>query len=158
MANSADRVKLERLFIVLQVFNKFFDGWYKLVTLPSFFAGGFAVVVALYATIRHTDLPLLLYLLFPYMTVVFTVIMFDVCRDGFVAVRVSEDVLSRLRSTEMEHLSRLPMLDKMASLRRAKALRRIDGNVGIFGEYSIDIPVGVWNEILNEIFFLLTLL
>ena len=109
------------------------------------------------ATIRRTELPLLLYPLFPYMTAIFTVIMFDICRDDVVSIRVSEDVLSRLRSTAMEYLKQMPVLEKLTMLKRAKALRHIYGNVGIVEEYTIDVPVGVWDEILNQILFLLTL-
>ena len=127
------------------------------MTPLSLFAAGFAIVFDMYATIRHTELPLLLYLLFPYFAVAFTVILFDICRDGVVAIRLSEDVMSRLRSTETESLSRMPVMEKMATLKRAKALRAVYGNVGIFGEFSIDTPVGAWYEILNQRLFLLTL-
>ena len=91
------------------------------------------------------------------MTAIFTVIMFDICRDDVVSIRVSEDVLSRLRSTAMEYLKQMPVLEKLTMLKRAKALRHIYGNVGIVEEYTIDVPVGVWDEILNQILFLLTL-
>ena len=51
----------------------------------------------------------------------------------------------------------MPLMERMAALKRAKALRHTYGNVGIVAEYSIDVPVGVWDEILNQILFLLTL-
>ena len=157
MTNPAEQLKLERLDVVVQIYNKLFDAWYKLVTPPSLFAAGSVTVLCMYATIRNTDLPLLLYLIFPYMTVVITVIMFDICLDGVQAIIAAEDVLSRLKSTEMGYLSRMTVEEKMAMLKRAKALRIVSASVGIFGEYSMDVPVAAWDEIVNQIMFLLTL-
>ena len=52
MANPVERLRLERLYVILQVYNKLFDAWYKLVTPPSLFVAGFAIVFAMNATIQ----------------------------------------------------------------------------------------------------------
>ena len=77
--------------------------------------------------------------------------------DIVLVVRGSEEVLGKLRDfgvnwreTEVSDLQRL------RCLKTAKACRPLRVPVGIFGELSFDIPVIMWDEILNQLLFLLS--
>ena len=118
---------------------------------------GTAVALGMYISIRHTQLPVFIYCLFPYVAVLFLVEIFDLCHDGILTIRASEDVLSRLRSTENGYLYRLPMEERMSIQKRGKALRPAFFSVGNYTQFNFDVPVGVWEEILNQTVFLLTL-
>src|SRR4051794_23756993 len=90
LSTVGERIMLEKMFICGQIYNKILDGWYKYVEPPSLFVGGALIVVGLYVSLRYTHLPIIIYLLFPYITVVFAVVMFDLCYEGWVVIRTSE--------------------------------------------------------------------
>ena len=118
---------------------------------------GLAIVLAFYMTIRHTDVPLYIYCMFPYIGALFTVMLFDMCYDGMLVIRAAEGSLHTLRSTEMQYFLRIPIDERMAMIKRAKALRPAFFSVGNFTEFTMDVPVGAWDEIVNQLLFLLTL-
>ena len=155
--NRFQRLQLERLYVCGQVYNKILDVWYKFVVPPAFLNGGFAIVIAWYLTIRHTELPLYIYCVFPYAGILFTVMLFDLCYDGILVMRASEDSLTKLRSTEKQYFLRMPIDERMAMVKRARALRPAFFSVGSFTEFTMDVPVGAWDEIVNQLLFLLTL-
>ena len=155
--NRFQRLQLEQLYVCGQVYNKILDVWYKLVVPPAFLNGGLAIVLTWYLTIRHTDVPLYIYCLFPYIGALFTFMLFDMCYDGILVIRASEDSLTKLRSAEKQYFLRMPIHERMATMKRAKALRPAYFSVGSFTEFTMDVPVGVWDEIVNQLLFLLTL-
>ena len=111
----------------------------------------------IYISIRHTDIPVFIYCLFAYTTVLFLVELFDLCRDQMLAVRASENALSRLRSTVHRYLSRLPMKERMRIAKAGKALHPAFFSVCNYTQFNVNVPVGVWEETLNQTVFLLTL-
>ena len=117
-------MELERLYAVGQVYNKVLDAYYKFMVPPAVFGGGAAIVFLSFVTLRHTELPLYIYWLFPYMTISFSVVLFDLCYDGILVIRASEASLSTLRSKEGQYFRRLPIEEQKAMSRRAKALRQ----------------------------------
>ena len=154
----AQHLELERLYILGQVYNTILDVWYKFTVPPAFLNGGIAIVFAWYATIRHKDeLPLYIYWLFPYIATVFTIILFDLCFDGILVIRASEDSLSTLRSKERRYLVGVPVQERVRMSKRAKAIRPAFFSVGNFTEFNMNVPIGVWDEIVNQLMFLLTL-
>ena len=148
---------MERLYISGHIYNTILDVWYKLVVPPSLFDGGVIIVLASYLTMRHTDLPWYMYYWFPYLTVLFSVMMFALCYDGVVVIRSSEGTLGTLRSTEKQYFLRLPIEEKKSMIRRGKALRPAFFSVGNFTEFNMDVPIGMWDEMVNQLMFLLTL-
>ena len=150
-------MKLEWLYVCGQVYNTVLDVWYKLVVPPAFFNGGVTIVIASFLTMRYTHLPWYIYIIFPYVAVLFTVILFALCYDGILAMRESEESLSILRSRQKQYFLRLPLEERKAMMRRAKALRTTFFSVGNFTEFNMEVPIGVWDEIVNQLMFLLTL-
>ena len=152
----AEHLELERLYVCGQVYNTVLDIFYKLVVPPSLFKAGSAIVIAWYLTMRHIDMPWYIYSWFPYIGALFTVMTFALCYDGILVTRASEASLTTLRSTEMQYFLRLPIQERRAMIRRAKALRAAFFSVGNFTEFNIDVPISTWEEIVNQLFFLLT--
>ena len=128
-----------------------------MVVPPAFLNAGLTIVLAWYLTIRHTELPLYIYCVFPYAGILFTFMLFDLCYDGILVMRASEDSLTKLRLAEKQYFLRMPTDERMAMMKRAKALRPAFFSVGSFTEFTMDVPVGVCDEIVNQLMFLLTL-
>ena len=40
--------------------------------------------------------------------------------------------------------------------KRGKATRPLNYRIGEFMEFSLDVPMGIWDEILNQLVFLLS--
>ena len=149
---------MERCYKSGQVYNKILDLWYSYVVPPSLLVAGTTIVLAAYASIRHTELPLLVYGLFPCVTIGLTVVVFALCYDGILVIRASEDTLSRLQSVDDEEYARaIARMERLAGARRVKALRPAYFNLGSFNKFSMDVPIGIWDEIINQLVFLLTL-
>ena len=156
VATHAEHLEIERLYVCSQVYNAVLDVWYKLVTPLGMFSGGVTIVVACFLTLRHTDVPWYIYFWFPYVAFLFAVTIFDTAYDGIVVIRASEATLTTLRSREMQYLRRMPTEERAAVIRRAKALRPVCFSIGSFTEFNMDVPVASWDEILNQLLFLLT--
>ena len=124
---------------------------------PSLLMGGVVAVFGLYTSMRHTQLPPFIYFLFPVLSGAAVWNIFDLCHDGMLAIWASEDSLHRLRSAMNEHLRQLSVAEKRGVLKRAKALRPAFFHLGHFTQFSIDVPVETWDEIVNQMVFLLTL-
>ena len=157
VATHAQHLKLERLYICGQVYNTILDVIYKLVSPPGIFNSGLIIVLTWFLTMRHSQVPWYIYMWFPYIAILFTVVLFALCYDGILAIRASKKVLSILRSNEKQYFLRLPAEDRKAMMRRAKALRPAFFSVGNFTDFNVDVPIGVWNQIVNQLVFLLTL-
>ena len=89
--------------------------------------------------------------------ITYSVILFDLCIDGIMVIRASEESLGILRCREEEYFLRIPIHERAAMLKRAKALRPAFFNVGSFSEFNVNVPIGTWDEIVNQLLFLLTL-
>ena len=155
--NADQGLELERCYKCGQVYNKLLDLWYKFVVPKGFVNAGLAIVMSAYVSIRHTELPPLLYAYFPYSTVVVAVVAFGLCYDGILIIRASEETLGRLKFLDSENVMALSRADRLAVIRRVKALRPAYFSVGDFTGFNMGVPIGVWDEIINQLVFLLTL-
>ena len=153
----AEHLELERLYICGQVYNRILDVFYKVTTPPSQFNAGLTIVLAWYLTMKHTDLPWYIYSMFPYTGVLVFGMLFTLGYDGILTIRASEASLTKLRSAEMQYFRLMPNQERAALIKRAKAFRPAFFSVGNFTEFNMDVPIGQWDEILNQLLFLLTL-
>ena len=153
----AQHLQLEWLYVCGQVYNTNLDVLYKLVVPPGMFNGGPTIVLTWFLTMRYSEVPWYIYMWFPYVAALFTVVLFALCYDGILAIRASEESLSTLRSMEKQYFLRMPIQERKAMIRRAKAFRPAFFSVGNFTEFNMDVTIGVWDEIVNQLMFLLTL-
>ena len=157
MTNITHRCALEKLYISMEVYNSVFSKWYKFMVVPTLFAISCGMIISFYVTLRHTELPILLYVCFPYAGLTILVMLFWICYDATVVIQASEKLLSQLRSDGSPYLAGLTREEKMRILLRSRAMRPLAFPVGNFTNFSLAIPENVWDEALNQIFFLLSL-
>ena len=81
--NDQERLEVERCYKCGQVDNKILDLWYSYVVPPSLLVAGTTIVLSAYISIRHTELPLLVYGFFPCVTIELSVMVFALCYDGY---------------------------------------------------------------------------
>ena len=74
-----------------------------------------------------------------------------------VAVRDSEEIVGILTSTVDKHFGTLSPQDRKYLMRKARATRALEYRMGDFGHFSLDVPVVLWEEIWNQLLFLLSL-
>ena len=144
-------------YVHLQLFNRIFDTWWQGVYPPGLVSVAISVVITFYVTLRHTDLPWFVYIFFPYCGVTCLAFIFWVAYDVVSVQRESEAILGLLQSTSGSYLGRLGREERLAMVKRAKAMRPLAFNVGNFNEFSLAVPLGAWDEMLNQLLFLLTL-
>ena len=93
----------------------------------------------------------------PYAAASLMFIVFWLSTDVVAITRKSEDLVGTLRSETSECFMSLPKNEKKACLKRAKSLRAVEIPVGNFGEFSLNVPIRMWDKILNQVLFLLSL-
>ena len=77
--------------------------------------------------------------------------------DSFKAIQSSEDLLRTLRSANKSYLNQLPRWERAELLRRARAMKPLHSHIGNFCKYDISAMFGIWNEIINQLLFLLSI-
>ena len=140
----------------LQVYNAVAMNWVKLMIVPSIFNVSSAIIFCLYISIRHTDLPILTYLLFPYLATIILILMFWLGLELVRIIRASETIVETLGALGTRNGNGLTMQQRLYIRKKAKATRPLGYRVGEFVDVSLDLPVGVWEEIINQLAFLLT--
>ena len=150
------RQRLEQMYVQLEVFNRIGQVWIRFYFPPWLVTLATTVIIAAFFTIRFTQLPLFLYVFFPYIAVILMTLIFWQSYDMFCAIRTSEDVLAVLGRHEapyFEHMTRAQRIEKM---KRSKAMRPLVFPVAD-SDFSLNLPVSTWDEIINQTLFLLSL-
>ena len=119
------------------------------------------IIVSFYVTIRHEDVPSVLIPAIVYTEVALLGIVFWMCDQMLSVKTTSEAVIAVLTSITAEQVGRENLNSngrdlKKYIMRRAKATRAMNFRVGDFMELSLDVPIGVWDEILNQVLLLLS--
>ena len=135
--------------------------WVKLMLAPTLASVTGAIIVSFYVTIRHEDVPSVLIPAIVYTEVALLGIVFWMCDQMLSVKTTSEAVIAVLTSITAEQVGRENLNSngrdlKKYIMRRAKATRAMNFRVGDFMELSLDVPIGVWDEILNQVLLLLS--
>ena len=77
--------------------------------------------------------------------------------DAVLIKRKGEEGLEKLQSRTAAYYNRLDLFSKREVMRRSRALRSVYVPVGEFAEVSLDMVVTAWEEVLNQLLFLLSL-
>ena len=146
-----------RAYIQLQIYNRVFNEWIKIVLTPAFFGIGGIVVLFLYVPLKHSELlPRLFNAGLVYLAAALVGIVVWLTTDSLGVTRSSESVIMCLQSKpsfQPKHLR----LAQLELLKRARALRPVTHPVGNFGSLTLNVPVVFVEEILNQLLFLLAL-
>ena len=150
------RAVVERLYNYVQCHTRIAQNWMKFMLPPTISSVSTAVIVATFVSIRYTELPLFLYIFYPNTAFNLMFIIFWMCYDAVLLVRASEEIMGKLLSHDAEYLRPLPRAVRMEVLKRARAMKVLEFPLGDFADFSLNLPITIWDEILNQVFFLLS--
>ena len=152
-----NRERLEKLFIYMEIYGRIFSKWLKYTICPTLFFGGSGVVVFLYVTFRHTNLPLGIYLAFPYCVLTVMGLLVWLSYDANRVIQSSREICLKLQSVQSPCFNGLTKSQREKVVRRALASRPCAFPVGIFSNFSLTVPIKMWEQILNQLVLLLSL-
>ena len=149
---------MEFLYVTLEVQMKIYHYWALIVWFPLLLNFGIAVIICLYIPIGRPEVPAWLSLCFLFVAATIIGVVFWITYDIVLVARASEEVLGKLRTFDEPYWREKSVSSLLRSqfLKRAKACRPIEIPIGTFGEFSLDVPVIMWDEILNQLLFLLS--
>ena len=150
------RAVVEKLYICQELFNNICHPWFKFILPLEVFSLSSGVIITAFISIRYTQLPIYYHFFFANTAISLIVIMFWSCYDFLQITRDSEDVKGQLLSFEAPHLREMSKAERTRVVKRAKAMRAIETPVGIFADFSISLPLALWDEIVNQVLFLLS--
>ena len=151
------RAKMENFYVRLQIFNKAYCVWWEWALPGALVSLSSTVILGLFVGIRHTELAWYLYWVYPTTGVV---LLFQIFGFAYCVVCVqqdSEEIVEKLQSTASQSLAGLTLEDKRKVLKRSKAMTPLPFDINGFTNYSWAVPLAAWDEILNQLFFLLSL-
>lgn len=151
------RAKMEHLYICHELYNRVCYVWVKFMLPPTIFGVSLTIIVTTFISIRYTELPFMYYIFFANTAFTLMLIIFWLSYDLVLITRDSEDIMSQLLSYEAQHLRHMSKRERTEAMKRAKAMRVIEFPIGEFADFAISVPVAIWEEILNQVLFLLEL-
>ena len=83
--------------------------------------------------------------------------MFGTGYDVICAKEDSEEIVERLQSPANAALVTLPLEERRKILKGSKAMAGLQFDIAHLAQYSWAVPLGAWDEILNQLLFLLSL-
>ena len=149
--------RVEQLYNCMRLYNIMYFNWMRYLLAPVLFLWGAAVTMVLYVTFRPSGLPLFVYCWFPLVAAGSVVIITWLFYDGVLSKRAADEVLANLQSRTAGYYARLGPAEKMELLRRSRALQPVYLGIGQFTEISLEVAMNVWDEVINQLLFLLSL-
>ena len=149
--------KVYDLYRGMQVYNGIVMKWLKIMDVPALFGSCCGVTLLLYVTIRPSGLAALIYIWFPVVAVLLMVVVTWLCYDCVIIKRMAEEIAANLQmATKRRFLSNDKLIQKHC-IRRVKSLRPVYLVVGDFSEMTLEFPMNMWDEVFNQLVFLLSL-
>ena len=152
------RKKVESMYVTFQVHNMVYNDWVRPAMFPLLLSLGCAVVICVYFPLKHHELPGFITLVFVTMAAFIMAVVFWHCFDEVTVIRNSEGVVGELQSRPAGSAweTEFSAIQMERFLKRAKALRPFCIGVGTFGQFDLEVPAIMWEEILNQLVFLLS--
>ena len=155
--NTADSwMKLRRKYYLLQIYFCLCNSWVKFMIVPAILAICSSIVIALYISLRHTEIAILIYLAFVGVGVTLFILLFWFSFEVIAVIRSTEAIVATLNTRDQAYFLQLSPMEQRYLTKFGKTTRQAVFEIGDFVEYSIDCPIGYWDEILNQLIFLLT--
>ena len=148
---------MERLHACLQIYHHAHCAWWNWTLPSSYFSLSTTVILAMYIGLRHTELPWYLYWVYWLAGVGVLLQLFGTGYDIICAKEDSEEIVGRLQSPATAGLQRLPLEERRKILKGSKAMTGLQFDIAHLAQYSWAVPLGAWDEILNQLLFLLSL-
>ena len=150
------RRRLEQMYVKLELFHRIGQVWIRFYFPPFLVALSTSVIQAAVVTIRYTELPLIVYILYPFSAITLMLIIFWQSYDMLRIIRASEDILGGLWKHEAPYFHGMTRAKRIETMKRSKAMRPLGFPVAD-SEFSLNLPIDTWNEIVNQTLFLLSL-
>jgi len=125
------------------------------MNVQAFFSIGVGTVVLLFVSIRVTGLVWYLYIPLPCIAVGCMGTTLLILTGVIKAQKAAQSVLGEIEAGPNHVLMSLAREERKKVLKISKALRRIRLDVGTFTEISLAVPIGMCEEVLNQLLFLL---
>ena len=150
------RAKVEYLFICLELHSRIGYIWMKNVLPPAIFSVSLGIIICMFVSIRHTELPIYLYLVFPYVGITDFLIIFWMSYDIVLITRDFEYIRGQFLCHDAPYLVQKTKWDRKHVMMRARAMRVVEFPLGDFADFSFNLPIAVWDEVVNQVLFLLS--
>lgn len=150
------RRRVERMYVQLELFDRIAQVWIRYYFPTWLLAMSCGVILGVFSTIRCTELPLMIYVLFPYVAWTILLLIFWQSHDMISVIRGSEDILGKLWQHEASYFRGLSRAKRVELMKRSKAMRPLAFPVAD-SEFSVNLPISTWDEIINQTLFLLSL-
>ena len=141
----------------LEIFHVVAAEYTRFYLVPTLLSCSVLVIVAVFVCIRAVGLPWWLYLFFVSSSLTVLFLTFWLPYQLVLALRASEDIVGVLTSIKDVYSAELSWNDRKYLAKKARATRTLGYRTGDFGNFSLDVPVVMWDEILNQLLFLLSL-
>lgn len=149
-------IRLWRKFICVHVYVLMLDSFFRVIlpiVICCLFAGQ---IVALFVAIRSSGISGWLACSSGFGGLTVLVVQLWICQQGLTAFELGEDTLARIRSTEHKFFRRLDRQEQLFLRKLARATRMPKPKIGPFIDFSLKVPIGIWEETLNQLLFLLS--
>ena len=145
------------MYILLYLHTKTLHYFHMLIHFPNVVNLSAGAILCLYIPIRHHEVPALLRLCFLLVGAIILGVAFWWSYDVVLLMRASEEVLENLKAFDENWRKKgISDVQRLRFLKRAKACRPAAIPIGTFGEFSLDVPVIMWDVILNQLLLLLS--
>ena len=94
-----DRLNLRHQYLKLQVHAAVANNWVVFMIVPTIVSVASGIIVCLYVTLRHTELPIYSYIIYQYVGANIFGLLFWLAYEVIVVIRASEAIVSTLSST-----------------------------------------------------------
>ena len=155
--DATSREKVERLYMYLQIYHRLHCAWWNWTLPGTCFSLSATAVLAMYVGLRHTELPWYLYWIFWFAGFGVMLQVFGGAHDIMSSKDDSEDLVEKLQSSASEDIQGLSLEDRRRIMKRSKAITSLQFPISGFTYYTWSVPLGCWDEILNQLLFLLSL-
>ena len=150
-------LQAEHAYRSMRLYNIVYMNWVGTMVVPTLFAACSGITILLYITFRPSGLPILVYCWFPIVAVVAMFSIAWLCYDAVIIKRKADEALGHLQSRSAGFLRWCQRSDKKELLSRGRALQPAYLALGEFTEFTLEVPMNVWDEVLNQLLFLLSL-
>lgn len=144
------------MYVQLELFHRIGQVWIRFYFPPWLLSLSSTVIVTMFVTLRYTELPLIFYVFFPYTAVTLMILIFWQSYDMFRAIRASEDTLGGLGQHGASYFQGMTKPKRLETMKRSKAMRPLVFYVADT-EFSLNLPINTWDEIVSQTLFLLSL-
>lgn len=141
----------------MQVYNAVFMAWLKFAIAPVLLAASCEIILLILITLRPSGLHPLIYMWFPPTAGIVMVVITLFCYECVIINRIGDEVLGKLRSKMLIGRLQISNEEKKRCLRIGKSLCGVYLAVGDFSEMTLNVPISMWEEVLNQLLFLLSL-